>query len=76
MVQNETLDLKFNSISCRSGKCEVSNEKVLPISNKVIKDNLLKNITTRDCLNILRNYLLFCTAKDCSILMAFQEVDK
>ena len=39
-------------------------------------DDIKENIAIEEYLTILKHYLLFCTAKDCSVLITFQEIDK
>ncbi|XP_031787755.1 inositol-pentakisphosphate 2-kinase isoform X2 [Nasonia vitripennis] len=56
-----------------STSCEKNNNKQKSLADS---RDFGKNVSIEECLAILKSYLLFCTAKDCSILMAFQEVDK
>lgn len=44
--------------------------------NEEMKKDVLEYFNLDECYEILRNYLLFCTAKDCSILIAFQRIAK
>jgi hypothetical protein len=77
IVKDDALKCKANVIpQLAEKKNHLIHQKEQIVNNKIINQSLLKHITVDDIFNILKNYLLFCTAKDCSIIMAFQEVNK
>ncbi|KAL7297976.1 hypothetical protein TKK_0008989 [Trichogramma kaykai] len=54
---------------------QISNNEPLNV-NQILEKSIIGSLSVNDCFDVLGNYLLFSLARDCSIMMTFQELDK